>query len=463
MALMTDTMDGNTAVAHVAYRLNEVCAIFPITPSSPMAELADDWSSKGVPNIFGTVPVVQEMQSEGGAAGALHGALQSGALATTFTASQGLLLMLPNMFKLAGELSPLVMHVAARSLATQALSIFGDHQDVMAVRSAGFAMLAAASVQEAHDLALVAQAATLEARVPFVHFMDGFRTSHEVNNLALLSNDTMRAMIDEDLVRTHRERALSPEHPVVRGTAHNPDTFFQARETANPFYAATPSIVQSAMDKLGALCGRHYRLFRYDGHPEAERVVIAMGSGAEVGRETAAWLAARGEKVGALQVLLYRPFSASHFLAALPETAKSIAVLDRCKEPGAIGEPLYQDVVTALATAVADGRRRAMPRVVGGRYGLSSKEFHPGMAKAVFDEIAKPEPKNGFTVGINDDVSGTGLAFDRDFEIETNGTTSRRILRSWRGWHRRRQQEQREDSFRATWSLRAGLFRLRFA
>ncbi len=423
MADKTETMDGNTAVAYVAYRLNEVCAIFPITPSSPMAELADEWAAKGITNILGTVPVVQEMQSEGGAAGAFHGALQSGALSTTFTASQGLLLMLPNMFKIAGELTPAVMHVAARSLATQALSIFGDHQDVMAVRTTGFAMLGAASVQEAHDLALVAQAATLKSRVPFVHFMDGFRTSHEVNSLTLLSDDVMREMIDEDLVRAHRERALSPAHPVVRGTAHNPDTFFQARETANPFYAATPGIVQEAMDKLAGLCGRAYKLFRYDGHPEAERVVISMGSGAEAVRETATWLAGQGEKVGAIQVLLYRPFSAEHFLAALPKTVKSIAVLDRCKEPGGMGEPLYQDVVTTLASAVAEGTRKTMPRVVGGRYGLSSKEFHPGMVKAVFEEISNKAPKNGFTVGIEDDVSGTSLTYDRDFDIEPEGTT----------------------------------------
>ena len=423
MADTTETMDGNTAVAHVAYRLNEVCAIFPITPSSPMAELADEWSSKGITNIFGTVPVVQEMQSEGGAAGALHGALQSGALATTFTASQGLLLMLPNMFKIAGELTAVVMHVAARSIATQALSIFGDHQDVMAVRSAGFAMLAAASVQEAHELALVAQAATLKSRVPFIHFMDGFRTSHEVNSLALLPDDAIRAMIDDDLVRAHRNRALSPAHPVVRGTAHNPDTFFQARETANPYYAATPGIVQDAMDKLATLCGRSYQLFRYDGHPEAERVIISMGSGAEVARETALWMTAHGEKVGALQVLLYRPFSAVHFLAALPATVKSIAVLDRCKESGGMGEPLYQDVIATLVAAVGEGDRAAMPRVIGGRYGLSSKEFHPGMVKAVFEEIAKAKPKNGFTIGINDDVSGTSLDFDHDFDIEPEGTT----------------------------------------
>jgi len=420
---VTDTMDGNAAVAHVAYRINEVCAIYPITPSSPMAEHADEWVSKGIPNIWGTVPVVQEMQAEGGAAGAVHGSLQSGALTTTFTASQGLLLMLPNMFKIAGELTPAVFHVAARSLATQALSIFGDHQDVMAVRSSGFAMLAAASVQEAHDLALVAQAATLESRVPFVHFMDGFRTSHEVNKLALIPDDVMRAMIDEDLIRAHRERALSPAHPVVRGTAHNPDTFFQARETANPFYAAVPGIVQTAMDKLGGLTGRPYQLFRYDGHPEAERVVVSMASGSEVVRETALWLAAKGEKVGALQVILYRPFSVRDFVAALPQTVRAIAVLDRCKEPGGTGEPLYQDVVTALAEAVATGERPTMPRVIGGRYGLSSKDFHPGMVKAVFDEAGRQTPRNGFTIGIDDDVSGTSLPFERDLDIEPAGTT----------------------------------------
>jgi pyruvate-ferredoxin/flavodoxin oxidoreductase len=419
----TDTMDGNAAVAHVAYRVNEVCAIFPITPSSPMAEYADEWAAAGLRNLWGNIPYVQEMQSEGGAAGAVHGALQSGALTTTFTASQGLLLMLPNMFKIAGELTPTVFHVAARSLATQALSIFGDHQDVMAVRSCGFAMLAAASVQEAHDLAVIAQAATLQARVPFIHFMDGFRTSHEVNKLTLVPDAVLRAMIDERLVRAHRERALSPAHPVVRGTAHNPDTFFQARETANPFYARVPAIVAAAMETFAGLAGRRYRLFRYDGHPEAERVVVAIGSGAEVARETVLFLAGRGEKVGALQVLLYRPFSAADFLAALPRSVRTVAVLDRCKEPGAPGEPLYQDVVTALAEAVARGERATMPSVIGGRYGLSSKDFHPGMAKAVFDEAAKPSPRNGFTVGIVDDVSGTSLDYDRGLDIEPAGTT----------------------------------------
>jgi pyruvate-ferredoxin/flavodoxin oxidoreductase len=414
--MTNSTMDGNSAVAHIAYRVNEICAIFPITPSSPMAELADEWTAKGLPNIWGSVPVVQAMQSEAGAAGTVHGSLQSGALTTTFTASQGLLLMLPNMYKIAGELTPTVFHVAARSLAAQALSIFGDHQDIMAVRAAGFAMLGAASVQEAHDLALIAQAATLESRVPFIHFMDGFRTSHEVNKLTLVPDDAIRAMIDDDLVRAHRARALSPAHPVVRGTAQNPDTYFQGRETVNPYYAKVPAIVQAAMDKFAGLCGRSYRLFRYDGHPQAERVVVSMGSGAEVVRETANWLAAKGEKVGALQVLLYRPFSIADFLDAMPETVKSVAVLDRTKEPGATGEPLHQDVVMAFAQA---GR---MPRVIGGRYGLSSKEFHPGMAKAVFDELAKPQPKNGFTIGINDDVSATSLGWDRDLDIEPADT-----------------------------------------
>ena len=423
MSAETDTMDGNAAVAHVAYRVNEVCAIFPITPSSPMAEYADEWAAAGTENIWGNIPVVQEMQSEGGAAGAAHGSLQSGALTTTFTASQGLLLMLPNMFKIAGELTPTVFHVAARSIATQALSIFGDHQDVMAARSTGFAMLAAASVQEAHDLAIVAQAATLKSRIPFIHFMDGFRTSHEVNKLTLLPDQVVRAMIDEDLVRAHRERALSPAHPVIRGTAHNPDTFFQARETANPYYARVPEIVREAMGRLAGLCGRSYRLFHYDGHPEAERVVVSMGSGSEVVRETAAWLAAKGEKVGALQVLLYRPFSVADFLAALPSTVTTVAVLDRCKEPGGTGEPLYQDVVVALAEATGRGERERMPCVVGGRYGLSSKDFHPGMAKAVFDELARPRPRNGFTVGILDDVSGTSLDYDRMLDIEPAGTT----------------------------------------
>jgi len=415
---LTTTMDGNTAAAHIAYRTNEVCAIYPITPSSVMAELADAWTALGLRNVWGEVPVVQQMQSEAGAAGALHGALQSGALSATFTASQGLLLMLPNMYKIAGELTPAVFYVAARSVATQALSIFGDHSDVMSARGTGFGMIAAASVQEAHDLALVAQAATLEGRVPLVFFFDGFRTSHEENKISVIPDAQIRAMIDDQLVRAHRARSLSPEHPVVRGTAHNPDTFFQARETVNPYYARMPSVVQGAMDRLAALTGRRYALFRYHGHPEAERVAVCMGSGFEVLDETAAWLARKGERVGVLQVTLYRPWSAEHFLAALPTSVKAIAVLDRCKESGATGEPLYVDVLTTLAQGLADGSRKAMPRVVGGRYGLSSKDFNPAMAKAVFDELAKPAPRNGFTVGIFDDVSHTSLEVDPSFDIE---------------------------------------------
>jgi pyruvate-ferredoxin/flavodoxin oxidoreductase len=417
----TATIDGNTAAAHVAYRVNEVCAIYPITPSSTMAELADEWSSKSIRNIFGSVPVVQEMQAEGGAAGAVHGALQSGALTTTFTSSQGLLLMLPNMFKIAGELNATVFQVAARSVATQALSIFGDHSDVMAIRACGFAMLSSASVQEAHDMALIAQMATLESRIPFVHFFDGFRTSHEVNKLTLLDDADIRALIRDDLVRAHRDRALTPERPVVRGTAHNPDTFFQAREAANPFYARTPQIVAHAMDSFATLTGRNYRLFEYDGAADAESVIVLIGSAAETAREAAAFLNAadpKANKLGVLQVRLFRPFSAEHFLAGLPETVASIAVLDRTKEPGASGEPLYLDVVATLAQAVAKGGRAKMPRVIGGRYGLSSKDFTPAMAKAVFDELARPLPCNSFTIGVNDDVFGSSLIFDPAFNIE---------------------------------------------
>jgi pyruvate-ferredoxin/flavodoxin oxidoreductase len=420
-AKTTATMDGNTAVAHVAYRVNEVCAIYPITPSSTMAELADEWASNGIRNIWGSIPVVQEMQSEGGAAGAVHGALQSGALTTTFTSSQGLLLMLPNMFKIAGELTATVFNVAARSVATQALSIFGDHSDVMAIRSTGFALLASGSVQEAHDLALIAQAATLESRVPFLHFFDGFRTSHELNKLTLIPDDDIRKMIRDDLVRAHRGRGLTPERPVMRGTAQNPDTFFQARETANPFYARTPKIVEQAMDRFAEITGRPYRLFEYDGPADADRVIVLMGSAAETARDTAAVLnRAKGEqqKVGVLQVRLYRPFSADHFLAALPATVRAVAVLERTKEPGSTGEPLYLDVVTTLAQALASGRRKTMPRVIGGRYGLSSKDFTPAMAKAVLDELTKPEPRNSFTVGITDDVSFTSLVVDPSFMIE---------------------------------------------
>jgi len=423
MAKHVAIMDGNTAAAHVAYRVNEVCAIFPITPSSTMAELADEWGAAGITNIWGNIPVVQEMQSEGGAAGAVHGALQAGAMTTTFTASQGLLLMIPNMFKIAGELTSTVFHVAARSVATQALSIFGEHSDVMATRTTGFAMLASGSVQEAHDSALIAQTATLRSRIPFVHFFDGFRTSHEVNTLTLLSDAEIRSMIDDALVRAHRARALDPEHPFIRGTAQNPDTFFQGREAVNPFYTATPGIVQAAMDEFAKLTGRRYRLFDYEGPDDAERVVILMGSGAEVARETATALRRAGEKVGVLQVRLFRPFSATHFLAALPEACRAVAVLERTKEPGSGGEPLYLDVVQALAQALSRGQRAHMPKMIGGRFGLSSKDFSPAMAKAVFDELKKPEPKSDFTVGINDDVSHTSLAVDPGYLIEPGDVT----------------------------------------
>src|SRR6516165_8164834 len=362
------------------------------------------------------------MHSEGGAAGAIHGALQAGALTTTFTSSQGLMLMLPNMYKIAGELTPTVFHVAARSLATQALSIFGDHSDVMATRAAGFALLCSGSVQEAHDHALISQAATLASRVPFLHFFGGFRTSHEINTVVMLGEDQITAMIDDELVRAHRARALDPVHPFVRGTAHNPDTFFQARETVNPFYAAVPAIVQSAMDRFAALTGRQHRLFAYDGPPDAERIVVAMGTGAETARETAAWLRKSGEKLGVVQVRLFRPFSTDAFLKVLPKTCRDIAVIEQTKEPGAPGEPLYLDILVSLANAVAAGTWPSMPRITGGRYGLSSKDFTPAMAKAVFDQLARPEPKNGFTIGIEDDVSHTSLAYDPSFSIESPET-----------------------------------------
>jgi pyruvate-ferredoxin/flavodoxin oxidoreductase len=416
------TVDGNEAAASVAYRCNELCSIYPITPSSPMAELADEWSSRGRPNAWGTVPVVVEMQSEAGAAGALHGALQGGALATTFTASQGLLLMIPNMYKVAGELTAAVIHVAARSLAAQGLSIFGDHSDVMAVRQTGFALLASASVQEAHDLALVAQAATLRTRVPFLHFFDGFRTSHELNTIDLLSDDDLRALVPEDLIRAHRGRALSPERPFIRGTAQNPDVYFQARETVNPFYARTPDVVQQAMDALAQRTGRHYRLVDYSGHPEAERVLVLMGSGAETARETVAFLQARGERVGVAQLRLYRPFPARELARALPASVRRVAVLDRTKEPGSVGEPLFLDVLAALGEAHADGEREPMDTVIGGRYGLSSKEFTPAMVAAVLEELGRQRPKRRFTIGINDDVSGTSLPYDSSFDIESPDT-----------------------------------------
>jgi pyruvate-ferredoxin/flavodoxin oxidoreductase len=411
------TIDGNEAAVSVAYRLNEVCCIYPITPSSPMAELADEWSSQGRPNLWGSVPTVAEMQSEGGAAGALHGALQSGALATTFTASQGLLLMIPNMYKIAGELTPTVLHVAARSLAAQGLSIFGDHSDVMAVRQTGFAMLASASVQEAHDLALVAQAAALASRIPFVHFFDGFRTSHELNTIDLLDDGDLRALVPEELVRAHRQRALSPEHPFIRGTAQNPDVYFQGRETVNPFYARVPETVQQAMDAIGGRTGRRYRLVSYTGHPEADRVIVLMGSGGQTAARAAEYLAARGERVGVIQLRLYRPFPAPALLAALPPTTQRIAVLDRTKEPGSLGEPLFLDVMTALAES-RSGNGHHMPLVTGGRYGLSSKEFTPGMVAGVFTELAGPHPRPRFTIGINDDVGGTSVAYDPALDIE---------------------------------------------
>jgi len=416
------TIDGNEAAASVAYRLNEVCCIYPITPSSTMAELADEWSSKGRPNVWGTVPSVMEMQSEGGAAGALHGALQSGALSTTFTASQGLLLMIPNMYKIAGELTAAVMHVAARSLAAQGLSIFGDHSDVMAVRQTGFALLASASVQEAHDLALVAQAATLRTRVPFLHFFDGFRTSHELNTIEMLDDDDLRALVPEELVHAHRDRALSPERPFIRGTAQNPDVYFQARETVNPFYARVPEVVEDAMARLGERTGRRLHIVDYSGHPEAERVVVVMGSGAETVHETVAALNERGERVGVLQVRLYRPFPARALVEALPASVRRLAVLDRTKEPGSIGEPLFLDVVAALTESHEDGERDVMPRVSGGRYGLSSKEFTPGMVAGVFEELARERPRRGFTIGINDDVSRTSLAYDASLDIEPPDT-----------------------------------------
>ncbi|MGB5338839.1 MAG: pyruvate:ferredoxin (flavodoxin) oxidoreductase [Gammaproteobacteria bacterium] len=414
------TIDGNEAAAYVAYRVNEVCAIYPITPSSTMGELADQWAQEGKTNIWGDIPSITEMQSEGGAAGAVHGALQTGALATTFTASQGLLLMIPNMYKIAGELSAAVFHVAARSLATQGLSIFGDHQDVMAVRSTGFAQLASGSVQEAHDMALIAQASTLEARVPFIHFFDGFRTSHEVNKITLLADSDIRAMIDDDLVIAHRRRGLNPDHPFMRGTAQNPDVYFQARESVNAYYQKTPDIVAAKMQAFAGLTGRRYHLFDYHGDPQAERVIILMGSGADTVRETVTWLQSRGEAVGVIQVHLYRPFSARHFLASLPASTRRIAVLDRTKEPGAPGEPLYQDVITTLADAYANDElpTRDMPRVTGGRYGLSSKEFTPAMVKAVYAELDQERPARNFTVGINDDVTHTSLAYDPGFIIE---------------------------------------------
>lgn len=409
------TIDGNEAAAYVAYKTNEVIAIYPITPSSAMGELADAWSAANEKNIWGMSPLVREMQSEGGAAGVVHGSLQTGSLTTTFTASQGLLLMIPNMFKIAGELTSTVFHIAARTIATHGLSIFGDHSDVMAARATGWAMLFANSVQEVMDFALISQASTLEARVPFLHVFDGFRTSHEVMKITKLSDDEIAGMMDQQLVRAHRARALTPDRPVVRGTAQNPDVFFQSRERANTFYVNTPAIVEKAMERFAALTGRSYKLFEFAGDPNAERVLIMMGSGCETAEETVESLSRSGEKVGLLKVRLYRPFSLSHFIASLPASTKAIAVLDRTKEPGSTGEPLYQDIVTALAESSRFDRN---VRIVGGRYGLSSKEFTPAMVKAVFDELKKPEPKNHFSIGIDDDVTFTSIPFDQSFSTE---------------------------------------------
>ena len=411
--------DANEATAHVAYRLNEVIAIYPITPSSAMGEYADQWMAERVPNIWGTIPTVVEMQSEGGAAGAVHGALQAGALSTTFTASQGLLLMIPNMYKIAGELTPAVFHVSARSLAAQALSIFGDHQDVMACRATGFAMLASNSVQEAQDSAAIATASTLRARVPFVHFFDGFRTSHEINKIERLSDDDLRTLVNEDMIMAHRQRALSPDHPVLRGSAQNPDVYFQGREAVNRYYDETVRIVEEEMDRFADLTGRQYRVMEYYGHPEAERVIVLMGSGAQTASETARYLMERGEKVGVVVVRLYRPFSIGHLMEVMPASVRKVAVLDRTKEPGSTGEPLYIDVVNALRVGLEDGlaHYQQMPLVVGGRYGLSSKDFSPAMVNGVFEELKKDHPRRQFTVGIIDDVTNLSIDYDPTFEI----------------------------------------------
>ncbi len=420
------TIDGNEAAAYIAHQTNEVIAIYPITPSSTMGELSDAWSAVGRKNIWGTVPVVVELQSEGGAAGAVHGALQSGSLTTTFTASQGLLLMIPNMYKIAGELTSTVFHVSARSLSAQALSIFGDHSDVMATRQTGYAMLCSNSVQEVMDFALIAQRASLESRLPFLHFFDGFRTSAEVMKIEQLTSDDVKAMIDEKYVKEHRKRAMSPDNPFIRGTAQNPDVYFQGRETVNKFYLACPEIVQNAMNKFGEIAGRKYKLFDYVGAPDAERVVIIMGSGAETSEETIEYLLKNSEKVGLLKVRLFRPFSVKHFIEALPKSVKKIAVLDRTKEPGSIGEPLYLDVITAINEAMSSSKKplAQMPHITGGRFGLSSKEFTPAMVKAVYDELKKDEPKNHFTIGINDDVTMTSLDYDKKFMIKDDTMVS---------------------------------------
>ncbi len=417
------TVDGNEATASVAYRLSELIAIYPITPASPMGEASDAWAAEGRPNLWGAVPRVVELQSEGGAAGAIHGALQAGALATTFTASQGLLLMLPNMFKIAGELTPAVIHVAARALATHALSIFGDHSDVMAARTTGWALLCSSSVQEAQDFALVAHAATLSSRIPFLHFFDGFRTSHEIAKIVELEDVHLRALIDDGRIAEHRARALTPDRPVLRGTAQNPDVFFQGREASAPYYDACAARVLQAFDRFAAVTGRRYRLFDYHGAPDAERVIVMMGSGVGAAGEAVDALAARREKVGVLTVRLFRPFSAEHFIAALPRTVRAIAVLDRTKEPGALGEPLYQDVVAAFASAASDAHFGRPPRIVGGRYGLGSKEFTPAMAKAVFHELCRSEPMHNFVVGIDNDVCFNSLPYDPHFSTERDDVT----------------------------------------
>ncbi|MHB9038822.1 MAG: pyruvate:ferredoxin (flavodoxin) oxidoreductase, partial [Armatimonadota bacterium] len=424
MSRKMEGYDGNSAVAHVAHATNEVIAIYPITPSSNMGEISDEKTARGEKNIWGTIPTVTEMQSEGGASGAVHGALATGALTTTFTASQGLLLMIPNMYKIAGELTSTVFHVSARSLACAALSIFGDHSDVMACRQTGFGMLCSNSVQEAMDMALIAQQATLASRIPFLHYFDGFRTSHEVQKIEELTFDDMRAMIDDDLVIAHRLRGLSPDRPTMGGTAQNPDVYFQGRETVNKFYLATPKIVQEAMDKFAKIVGREYKLFDYVGAPDAERVIVLMGSGAETAHETVDYLLNKGEKVGIVKVRLYRPFSVEHLMAALPASVKKIAVLDRTKEPGSLGEPMYLDVVTGVSEAMAAGTApfTSAPVIVGGRYGLGSKEFTPAMVKAVFDNLSAAKPKNHFVVGIVDDVTNTSLGYDSSFRTADENT-----------------------------------------
>ncbi|MBK8887752.1 MAG: pyruvate:ferredoxin (flavodoxin) oxidoreductase [Saprospiraceae bacterium] len=417
------TLDGNEAAVHIAYRVNEVCAIYPITPSSTMAEFADEWSAKGLKNIWGNVPEVIEMQSEGGAAGTVHGALQTGALTTTFTASQGLMLMLPNMYKIAGELTSAVFHVAARSLSAQALSIFGDHQDVMAARTTGFALLSSASVQEAHDLALISQAATLKGRLPFIHFFDGFRTSHEVSKINIIPDDVIREMIDDNLVIAHRNRALNPDNPFIRGTAQNPDVYFQGRETVNQFYDALPMIVKTEMEKFAALTGRKYQTVKYMGPADAEHIIIIMGSGTETTASTSEFLNSFGEKTGVIQIMLYRPFPAEDFMLALPKSVKSIAVLDRTKEAGASGEPMYQDVMITIMENFGNSGIPAMPQIIGGRYGLSSKEFTPAMVKSIYDELKKEKPKNHFTIGIIDDLTHTSLTVDTSFSLDESTWT----------------------------------------